>query len=364
MASTHRLHLRRIALLFGLAVFSPLAHPEAASISKEFIYTSASFPSAHASTLVQLRDGDLLAAWFSGSHENAPDVAIWGSRRTAGHWSTPFLLVREPNIACWNPVLFHSADGKLWLYYKFGPSARTWTGARLVSNDDGKTWSRPEHLPAGLLGPIKDKPLVLPNGTIVSGTSVESYSSWAAWIDRSTDNGRTWQKIGPITVHSQAAPPQQPSIDAEEHVHGIIQPTIVSLGREHLRLYARSSSDIARICMADSFDNGLTWTQAHPTDLPNPNSGIDAVGLRDGRIVVIFNNSTKDRTPLNLAISADGEHFKIFATLEDQPGEYSYPAIIQDKDGNLDTTYTWNRKRISFASVPLPRTPASHQDAP
>ncbi|HUZ96136.1 MAG TPA: sialidase family protein [Edaphobacter sp.] len=364
MASIHWPNPRRITLLLVLIILLPLAHAEPAAISKEFIYTSAPFPSAHASTLVQLRNGDLLAAWFGGTHENAPDVAIWGSHRTAGHWTAPFLLVREPNIACWNPVLFHSADGKLWLYYKFGPSARTWTGARIVSNDDGKSWSQPEHLPAGLLGPTKDKPLVLPDGTIVSGTSVESYSSWAAWIDHSTDNGKTWQKIGPITVPSQSSTPQQPPIDAKEHIHGIIQPTVVSLGKKHLRLYARSTSDIARVCVADSFDNGLTWTQAHPIDLPNPNSGIDAVGLRDGRIVLIFNNSTKDRTPLNLAISSDGEHFKIFATLEDQPGEYSYPAIIQDKDGNLDTTYTWNRKRIRYASIPLPRPKTAHHDAP
>lgn len=342
-----------MTLLLLLLVLAPLAYAKPVAMSKEFIFTSAPFASAHASTIVQLRNGDLLAAWFGGTHENAPDVAIWGSRRTAGHWSAPFLLVREPNIACWNPVLFHSADGKLWLYYKFGPSARTWTGARLVSNDDGKTWSHPEHLPAGLLGPIKDKPLVLPDGTVVSGTSVESYSSWAAWIDRSTDNGNTWQKIGPITVPLQHPLPQAQA-NQEEPVHGIIQPTIVPLGKDHLRLYARSTSDIARICVADSFDNGRTWTQAHPIDMPNPNSGIDAVGLHDGRVVLVYNNSTKDRTPLNLAISSDGEHFKIFATLETQPGEYSYPAIIQGRDGELDVTYTWNRKRISFASVPLP----------
>jgi predicted neuraminidase len=349
--------------LIPLLLLSVLALPtfaNAAPTSQEFIFTSAPFPSAHASTIVELPNGDLLAAWFGGTAEGASDVAIWASRRTARNWSAPFELVREPNIACWNPVLFHSADGKLWLYYKFGPSARTWTGARLVSNDEARTWSKPEHLPAGLLGPIKDKPLVLPNGTIVSGTSVESYSSWAAWIDRSTDNGKTWTKIGPIdpiTVPSQPTPPSHP--DQAEHVSGIIQPAIVPLGNQHLRLYARSTPDIGRICIADSFDNGLTWTQAHPTDLPNPNSGIDAVALRDGRIVLIFNNTTQGRTPLNLAISADGQHFKIFATLEDQPGEYSYPAIIQGKAGELDMTYTWNRKRIRFASVPLANVPGA-----
>jgi predicted neuraminidase len=347
--------------LLVLTMSSLLSFADAVPTAQEFIFTSAPFPSAHASTIVELRNGDLLAAWFGGTSEGAPDTAIWASRRTAGQWSAPYLLVREPNIPCWNPVLFHSADGKLWLYYKFGPSARTWTGARFVSDDEAQTWSPPDHLPAGLLGPIKDKPLVLDDGTIVSGTSVESYSSWAAWIDRSTDNGKTWKKIGPITVPSQPTPPSQPN--QTEQVSGIIQPTIVPLGKKHLRLYARSTSDIGRICIADSFDDGITWTQAHPTDIPNPNSGIDAVALRDGRIVLIYNNTTTGRTPLNLAVSTDGEHFKIFDTLEDQPGEYSYPAIIQGKAGELDITYTWNRKRIRFATVPrgnIPGTQPSH----
>jgi predicted neuraminidase len=364
--NTRQVHLRPLIPLLLLCAAAPSSRGQSPHPSQEFIFTSAPFPSAHASTIVELPNGDLLAAWFGGTAEGAPDTAIWASRRTANQanqWSAPYVLVREPNIACWNPVLFHSADGKLWLYYKFGPSARTWTGARLVSNDEAHSWSQPDHLPAGLLGPIKDKPLVLDDGTIVSGTSVESYSSWAAWIDRSTDNGKTWTKIGPIgpiTLPSQPSPSLQPSQPNQaEHVSGIIQPTIIPLGNKHLRLYARSTSDIGRICIADSFDDGLTWTHAHPTDLPNPNSGIDAVALRDGRVVLIYNNTTTGRTPLNLAVSTDGEHFKIFDTLEDQPGEYSYPTIIQGKAGELDMTYTWNRQRIRFATVPLANVPGA-----
>ena len=184
---------------------------------------------------------------------------------------------------------------------------------------------------------------------------MESYSSWATWIERSSDNGKTWQKIGPITVPKEFST-QAPDTGATatEHVSGIIQPSVVNLGKGHLRLYARSTRDIGKICVADSHDNGLTWTEAHPIDLPNPNSGIDAVGLKDGRVALIFNNTTKGRTPLNVAISSDGEHFTIFSTLEDQPGEYSYPAIIQAKDSRLLTVYTWNRQRIRYAEVPLP----------
>lgn len=299
--------------------------------------------------MVELRNGDLLAAWFGGSAEGKPDVAIWSSRRSGGRWSEPAELVREPDIACYNPVLFHSGDGRLWLYYKFGPHPTSWTAGRRWSDDEGKTWSRAEHLPAGIYGPIRAKPLVRPDGAIVSGTSVESYRSWAAWIERSTDNGKSWTRIGPIGV------PDGP-VDWGE-TYGIIQPSVVALGASRLRLYARSTPQIGKICTADSEDGGMHWTAARPIDLPNPNSGIDAVALGDGRVVLIYNHTSKGRTPLNLAVSADGEHFRMFQTLEDEPGEYSYPALIQGREGDLHLTYTWNRKRIRYVRVPLAGIP-------
>lgn len=329
----------------------------------EFMFTAAPFKSCHASTVVELRNRDLLAAWFGGTAEGRPDVAIWGARRANGRWSEPFLLVREPGTATWNPVLFHSKDGRLWLYYKFGPGPTGWTAGRIWSSDDGQSWSMPEHLPAGVYGPIKDKPLVLDDGTIVSGTSVESYLSWAVWIERSTDNGRNWTRIGPITVPARlttpigGAPDSRGSFPNPEGPYGIIQPTIISLGGNRLRLFARSSSSIGMICAADSTDRGVTWTQAHPIGIPNPNSGIDAVKLRDGRIVLAYNNTNSGRTPLNLAVSTDGEHFKLFATLEAEPGEFSYPAIIQGSDGDLHVTYTWNRTRIRYLHFPLADVP-------
>ena len=308
----------------------------------QFIFQKASFASAHASNIVELKNGDLLATWFGGSAEGKPDVAIWSARNRAGRWSEPTVLVREPAIACYNPVVFYSRDGRLWFYYKFGPSPREWSAGRRWSEDDGKTWSEVEHLPAGLYGPIRTKPLILSDGTIVSGSSVESYHSWACWIERSTDNGRTWRRIGPISLPNQ---------------DGIIQPSIIALENRHLRLYARSTKNIGRICTADSFDAGLTWTDAKPLATPNPNSGIDAVKLADGRIVLVFNDSTEKRTPLNLAVSRDGEHFRNFATLESGSGEYSYPSLIQMRDGDLAITYTWKRQRIAFARIPLTQIP-------
>ena len=338
---------------------------EQATAQGEFVFEQAPFASCHASTVVELSGGDFMAAWFGGSAEGNPDVAVWASRRSGGKWSEPFELVREPGAACFNPVLFYTKDGRLWLYYKFGTAPSNWTGGRRFSMDDGKTWSPVEHLPAGLIGPVRAKPLVMPDGTVVAGSSWESYRSWAAWIDRSTDNARTWSKFGPITVDPNAKRTSVKS-DAAQGVagssdwsktEGIIQPSIVSLGGGHLRFYARSTALTGKICVADSNDGGVSWTQARPIELPNPNSGVDAVALRDGRVVLVYNHSSSGRTPLNLAVSNDGEQFKMFSTLEDQPGEYSYPAMIQGRDGDLHITYTWQRKRIRYVRFPLALVP-------
>ena len=96
-------------------------------------------------------------------------------------------------------------------------------------------------------------------------------------------------------------------------------------------------------------------------ELPNNNSGTDAVTLKDGRHVLVYNNSKPQlrakkavRTPLNLALSEDGIHWKPVLTLEDSPiREYSYPAIIQRKDGKLHITFTWRRELIKYMKIDL-----------
>jgi predicted neuraminidase len=367
---------RVAALLLALASFEA-----SAGALHEFIYQPgrAPFPESHASTLVELKRGEILAAWFGGTREGATDVAIWGARRDASGWSKPFELVRETGMPCWNPVLFHTADGRLWLYYKFGPNPSSWTAGRLFSDDDGATWSVPEHLPAGVIGPVRAKPLILADGTIISGSSVESYQSWAAWIERSRDGGKNWDKIGPITVPPAEDIPDAGALAAAaeegavanglnsgtqtklyppaKSTIGIIQPVPVPIGPHHVRIYARAHTRAARIAAADSFDDGQHWTSAHYIDLPNPNSGIDAVRLKDGRIVMIYNHSYNKRNVLNLAVSRDGEHFRMFATLEKGDGQFSYPAMIQARDGSLRMTYTYQRRTIRYVEWPLAMVP-------
>lgn len=345
--------MRTLGSITKLSLFAVIAVTGAFAQIREFVSDQMPTPSCHASTLVELTNGDLLASWFGGTHEGAPDVAIWQSRRTANGWSAPRAVIREPQIATYNPVLFHSANGVLWFYYKFGPHPSSWTAGRTFSRDEGYTWAPIEHLPAGLYGPIRAKPLVLTDGTILSGSSVESYSSWASWIERSIDQGRTWQRIGPIAAPMSLAVSRPKTGEP----YGIIQPSLVDLGEKHIRLYARSTESIGRICQADSYDNGLTWSEVKTTSLPNPNSGIDAIRLRDGRLVIIYNRSTHARTPLILAVSQHGDEWKDFYELETGPGEYSYPALIQARNGDLLITYTWRREKIRFvrylyASIP------------
>ncbi|GAB4362451.1 MAG: exo-alpha-sialidase [Bryobacter sp.] len=315
-----------------------LATALTAQIKQEFIYEKAPFPECHASTLVEVAPGEIYAAWFGGTREGAKDVAIWGARRVNGKWSAPVEIAREPGHSTYNPVLFFTKDKTLWMYYKFGSHPTRWNGAKVRSTDGGKTWGGKEYLAAGVYGPIKNKPLVLGDGAIVSGTSVETDFAWTAWVERSTDNGKTWTKHGPIEF------PSEP--------RGVIQPAMAMHGKT-MRMYLRSTEKIGAIAYSDSRDGGKTWSPAKATKLPNPNSGIDTVTLKDGRTVLIYNHTAKGRSPLNIAVTKDGETWSAPLALETEPGEYSYPAIVQAADGSVHATWTWKRKKVKYAIIPL-----------
>ena len=303
-----------------------------AEIIQEFLFENAPFTSCHASTLVQTRSGKLLCAYFAGSEEGEKDVGIWLSVKTASGWSAPRLIAKDPEAPCWNPVLFALPSGDILLFYKVGPHPSCWSAVMKRSQDEGESWSSSDDLPAGVIGPVKNKPLLLEDGTLLCASSVESWRRWGCWIDITSDEGASWSKSGPINL--------------KDHLYGIIQPTLFFTPEGKLRLLARSNK-IGRICTATSNDHGKTWTEAIPIDLPNPNAAIDALQLQDGRILLVYNHSADERTPLNVALSEDGGlHWRPFLTLEDAPGEYSYPSVIQTKDHWIHIAYTFNRKAI------------------
>jgi predicted neuraminidase len=299
-----------------------------------FIFEKAPFISCHASTIVEVEAGKFLAAWFGGTKEGDKDVKIWWANFDGKAWSKPEVAAEEPGFPCWNPVLFLSKAKTLFLFYKAGPSPREWSGYVRRSADLGKTWDKPELLNAGLLGPIKNKPIQRTDGTILAPSSVESHRAWACWIEQSKDDGKTWKKFGPIAVPG--------------HPYGVIQPTLFERKDGSIVALMRSRG-LRAICQAESKDGGETWTPAQPMELPNPGSGIDGVRTANGDWFLIYNDSKMGRSPINLARSADeGKTWKMIHVVEENQQEMSYPAIIQGSDGLLHTTYTWNRRHIKY----------------
>ncbi|MFB3816715.1 MAG: exo-alpha-sialidase [Candidatus Methylomirabilales bacterium] len=317
-------------------------------------------PSCHAATVVEAAPGRLLAAWFAGTHEGHPDVAIWMSAREGGAWEKPIRIADDPSVSHFNPVLFRDARGTVWLFYKVGPSVPAWTGVYLRSADAGRTWTAPLALPAGLTGPAKNKPITLSNGDILCGASAETWRSWACWLEISTDGGARWSRHGPITAPGaggyDAAGGQLVSAvwdDASatllvpQNFPGVIQPAIWEYAPGRLKLLMRATRQVGYVCSATSEDYGRTWSPAAATAVPNPNSGLDAVRLRDGRIVLVCNPAAEGRTPLSVLVSEDnGETWGRRVDLETGEGEYSYPSVIQARDGRVHIVATWRRERI------------------
>jgi len=317
-----------------------------AILRSEAISLLAPHAECHASTVVETREGELVAAWFGGTAEGHPDVEIWSTRRELGEWTRPRPVAdgrqedgsRQPT---WNPVLFQPAQGPLLLFYKVGPSPREWWGMLRRSADGGRSWSAAQRLPDGILGPIRAKPLVLPDGTLLAGSSTED-DGWRVHFERSRDLGATWETTGPIH---------------DGRTFGAIQPTFLVHG-DRIQALCRSRQN--RVVETWSDDGGRTWSELRATSLPNPSAGIDGLSLPDGRHLLAYNHTSQldgerpewgTRSELGLAVTADGSTWRAAALLERQPGEYSYPAMILGSDGLVHLTYTWRRRRIRHVVI-------------
>jgi predicted neuraminidase len=337
-------------LLLLLFAMSLSAGADDAVVKAEFIYESAPFPSCHASTIAETPAG-LVAAWFGGTREKHPDVGIWASRHEDGKWTAPVEVangVQPPQpdgkplrYPLWNPVLFKAPKGPLLLFYKCGPDPDSWWGMLTTSADNGKSWTVPQRLPDKMTGPVKNKPVLLPDGALLCASSTED-DGWRVHFERTADMGKTWTSTGPLN---------------DGKTIGAIQPAILFTGGNSLMALGRTKQN--RIFQMTSPDMGRTWGPMTLGNLPNPNSGIDAVTLKDGRHLLIYNHTAGRvgswggaRSPLNLAVSKDGITWQAALVLENEPGgEFSYPAIIQTGDGMVHATWTWKRKRIKHVVI-------------
>jgi len=314
-------------------------------VNDEDIFSKAPFPESHAATIAESSKG-LVAAWFGGTKERNPDVGIWVSRQINGKWTQPIEVANgiqsdTLRYACWNPVLFQMPAGDLLLFYKVGPNVGGWKGYMKTSKDGGITWSAARQLPDGFLGPIKNKPVLLPGGKLLCPSSTEGHG-WNIHFELTTDTGKTWTKIGPLQKDS--------TINA-------IQPSILQYGNGKMQILCRNKG--GNVVQSWSLDSGKTWSPLSLNTLPNNNSGTDAVTLQDGRQLIVYNHVSTPkgagkgkRTPLNVSLSQDGVHWSAALVLEDSPvSQYSYPAVIQSSDGYIHIVYTWRRQRIRYVKI-------------
>ena len=322
--------------------------------SKEHIFEGKKFfPQCHASTLVALDNGDILSAWFAGSYEGHSDVAIWLSKRGQRGWSDPIKVADVEEMPCWNPVLFNDNKGTIFLFYKVGKTIPSWFTMFKTSTDDGDTWSEPKELikgDTGGRGPVRNKPIILSDNTFLAPASTETETDWDAFVDISKDGGKTWTKSGMVPR------------DADQFEgKGLIQPTLWESKPGMVHMLIRSTEGF--IYRSDSEDNGLSWSKAYPTDLPNNNSGIDLIKLENGALVLVYNpikGNWAARTPIVCSISYDnGNSWEDELVLEhnEKPkdktdGEFSYPAIVS-RGNMVYITYTWKRRSVIFYEIEI-----------
>ncbi len=311
------------------------------SAKKEMIFTVQPTPACHASTVLPLDNGTVVAAWFAGTSEGENDVNILTSVRSKdGTWGTPIQVSADANTAHWNPVLFQRTDGTIVLYFKVGTATDYWK-TYYATSTNGRSWSTPRELVpgdnSGGIGPVKNKPLRLKNGTVLAPTSTEINGEWKAHIDISYDDGRTWTKTPDINAGNVK----------------MIQPTLWQSADGSVHMFTRTNS--GKIYRSDSTDNGKTWSDAYATNIPNNNSGIDLDVDGAGRIFLAYNNTGIPgiRTPLSLAVSLDdGQTFTKILTFERGLAEYSYPAIVIKGD-TIHITYTYERDYIAYWQIKI-----------
>lgn len=331
-----------ISSMFLILYTSAISQLSLKKVKEGLIYHNPPFNSCHASTIEETLPGQFMVAAFGGTDEGHSDVCIWISKTMSTGWSIPAKVAEgivndSLQYPTWNPVLFKAKEGKLFLFYKVGPEPSKWWGMVKTSDDNGITWNLPKKLPKGILGPIKNKPFQLANGEILSPSSSENYVSndnwpWKLFLEKSSDLGKTWNLI-PIDTSS---------------IYNAIQPSILIHPDNTLQILARSRD--SSLMQSFSTDFGTTWGKLTKTNLPNPNSGTDAVTLKNGWHVLVYNPTLPGehgRAKLNIAISKDGLHWSDTLILEnEEEGEFSYPAIIEARDKKIHVVYTYNRINI------------------
>ncbi len=305
----------------------------------------------HPASITQLANGDLYLAYYTGSGEYGDDTAVYGARLPKGksEWTTPRPIADTPYRSEGNPVVWQAPDGKVWLFYvvRYG---KTWSTSLIqakISTDGAKTWSDPMlvTMTQGMM--VRGRPLALAGGDILlpayheTGHDTESVGPDSCSLFFRWDaKARAWTETNRITSRV-----------------GNIQPAVDRVKGDYLVAYCRRGGDYAdrpdgRIVRSESRDGGKTWSKGAETEFKNPNAAVEFLRLKSGNLLLIFNDSTKGRTPLTAALSTDGDKtYPHRRNLVEGPGDFAYPYAIQADDGKIHLVYTSDRRTTIYHAV-------------
>jgi predicted neuraminidase len=303
-------------------------------------------PYKHPACMSELRNGDLYLVYYGGKGEYATDTAVFGSRLKKGEsrWSPPEVIARDPFRSVGNAVIWQAPDGIVWMFYvvRYGD---TWSSSRIqckISNDDARSWSDASALAieAGMM--VRNRPLVLHDGNYLLPIYHET--------------GEDTERVGPssTSLFLRFNPKSKSWIESGRirSPNGNIQPSVVEIEPDHLIAYCRRGGgydpkEIGYIVRSESRDGGRTWSEGKDSQFPNPNAAVDFLKLSSGRLLLIFNNSMNQRTPLTAAISADSDRtWPHRRDIVSGIGDFAYPSAFQAADGVIHVVFTSERRTV------------------
>ena len=300
----------------------------------------------HPASIEELANGDLYIAYYGGDGEYADVTAVYGMRKKKGEtkWSSPKIIADTPFYSDGNAVIWQAPDGVAWLFYvcRFGD---TWSTSRIkakLSHDNGNSWSDSfmVAMEEGMM--VRSRPLLLADGDYLlpiyhetgHDTEIVGADSSSLFL-RFNPKAKKWSQSNHI--HSKK---------------GNIQPSVVQLTDDHLVAYCRRGGGYGPgtegfVIRSESHDGGRTWSEGEDTKFPNPNAAIDLLKLKNGHVVLVYNNSGTDRTPLTVAVSTDGgKSYPYRRDIAVGNHDYAYPYFIQSKDGRIHLVYTSEKRSV------------------
>lgn len=318
---------------------------------KETINPEQGLPMVHVASLAQLPDGIMATVWYGGSSECQPDVKIYFSQQEPGAaWSAPRVIITRESVerdlrrsvkALGNALLLANPDGSLRLLFVTIAMGK-WSGSQLnscLSKDGGLTWSRAERL---TLSPFFNFSELVRNRAIAQqggGWCVPIYQEFLGKFPELLWLG---ERKAELTYR-------------KTRIAGgcsTFQPSLISVSEEDAEVLTRDYTSARKIHFSTSRDGGRAWSPMKVTELPNPDAGISGLLLSDGRLLVAFNDSAKDRSNLTLAIaSKDRKTWRRIVALENEPdANFSYPFLMRSSDGMIRMAYTRRGQAIALTS--------------